>query len=179
MQTPPPTEVEVLLQRLQDNDPRIIAQAIEEAAKHIASDEQLRQRITALQTDDPSDLVRETAKRVLASSKPSYIKPFYSEPDFWAGFFGWYIFNSIAFLIVSSSSGTGGGLSADILRTVAGLGLILSINLIAPIVAAFKRRFLAAGILTAFAINFAISIIIGAGWTAVCGLPFFAVWIRF
>jgi hypothetical protein len=78
--------------------------------------------------------------------------------DFWLAFGGWIVVNGIAIAITSQLGTTAGPIAG---------GILLLANIVAPIVLAFTRSYVALGILTAFAA--ALSLVVGEGVFATIG----------
>lgn len=85
--------------------------------------------------------------------------------DFLFGLVGWYIVNGALYGAVNWVGGAG-------LLTVF-IFLLLPLNLLAFLLAALKRRFVAWGIATAVALNFLLAIVWGVFTNGLCGIPFF------
>src|SRR5574341_783869 len=89
--------------------------------------------------------------------------------DLIIGFVGWYVVNtSVWFWLLEGSrlsDGTGLAIAANL--------FILPPNMIALIILAFVRRWVALGVLAALGFNFLISIVVGLFVNAMCFVPFF------
>jgi Na+/proline symporter len=88
--------------------------------------------------------------------------------DFLIGFVGWFIINGVLLLLVI-------GLDRDAYYN--GLGSTWAcgfpLNILVLVFLAFTRRQVALGMLTALAVNFLVSLVIGLFENAICFVPFF------
>jgi hypothetical protein len=88
--------------------------------------------------------------------------------DFFAGFFGWYGMNVIVIIIGSTiGSMVGGVADPDVILTVAGV-IIGALNLVAIVLLALTRTWIALGALTAAGVAFAVVLVIAALIRAAC-----------
>lgn len=93
---------------------------------------------------------------------PENKQEWYEDKNFWIGFFGWFIVNGLLWL----------PFSGDTYSFMWGIYFIPG-NLIILIVFAFKKRLVAMGLLSAFAINFIPVLLMGTVEQAICFAPFF------
>ena len=89
--------------------------------------------------------------------------------DFLVGFAGWFVVNGLVFFAINSMEPPRNctfdcGLGPVFLATF----VVYPVNIIALIVLLFKRRWVAWGMLTAFAVNAAILIVSGMFFAVIC-----------
>ena len=87
--------------------------------------------------------------------------------DLAIGFVGWYVSSSVLWLMTSPVS------PLQILAL-----LCLPLHMVVLIVLGIKRRWMALGVLAAFAVNLAIATLLGMLFPAWCGVPF-TVWSQY
>ncbi len=96
--------------------------------------------------------------------------------DFWLGYAGWFVVNAVAIFLIqvifasssspSINSGTkGASPSGPAPFGLAASALLVMLNVVTPIVLAFRRRWAALGILVAFATAFALTVVEGVFFT--------------
>ena len=103
--------------------------------------------------------------------------------DFALGFIGWFVVNGIlaivlGWLIFSTNLFYGPEAPPTSQNLPSGLivmPVITLVNIVVLLVLAFKRRMMALGILTAYAVNFAVTLVIGVGLASLCGGPFYLI----
>ncbi len=89
------------------------------------------------------------------------------------GFLGWYLANGLIWLLFPIHWQ---GISVYTSEDLTPVLCILPLNILVPIVLAIPRptRWVALGLLAALVLNFAISLLFGLFWQAVCLVPFFS-----
>lgn len=112
----------------------------------------------------PSETPPADLPPALPTSLPK--RPFYKQIDFWIGFVGWWAVNAPLYWWLTS-----GG--RFMVNSLFGSFLMLPVTLIVLLIAAFRRRHFAGGILVAIATNLMLSVLLGTLGNAVCGVPFF------
>jgi len=84
-------------------------------------------------------------------------KKWYQDKEFWYGFVGWFVFNSIAWELEL-------------------VPISMLVNVVALIYFARKIRRIAFGLLSANTVNLVLVILQGAVYKAICFIPFFFDW---
>ncbi len=105
-----------------------------------------------------------SSEHVETTDSPETKMEWFQDVDFWFGFVGWFLFNSLAWFLMEPMGGD--------LIVFFGPVLML-VNIIALIYFSKKNKILSFGILTANALNLVIVIIQGAAHKAICFVPFF------
>jgi hypothetical protein len=116
-----------------------------------------------------------TRKAASASADPVLKPRFHS---FLIGFVGWFVINSVlAFALGWIAFGTRMFYGPRQYLIENGSFLVMPVvslsNIIVLIVFAFKHRMMALGILAAYAVNFAITVVTQVGWGSLCGVPLY------
>lgn len=88
---------------------------------------------------------------------------------FAAGFGGWFVIGSVVWTVLSLFAAQGEG--ASLLITIFVMPILFGVNLTVLIVLAFKRRWIALGMLSALALNLVVSILIQAIFMGTCAVP--------
>ena len=167
--TPSDQEIESLLQELhsKQSDQRLMA-VDELAALNVKSDEVIR-ALEMVAAQDHDRHVRQAA--LYALGQGARLKNAISRreklSDFAIGFVGWYVSSSLLWLMTSPVS------PLQLLAL-----LCLPLHIVVLIVLGIKRRWMALGVLAAFAVNLAIATFMGMLFPAWCGAPF-TVWTQY
>jgi hypothetical protein len=170
-------QIEQLLTELKHPQVARRQAAADEIAQRGIRDPRLDQVLERIVRKDPSRAVAEAATSALGRPPPPrpsghiYSSPYEKIRDFVIGFVGWVAINAVLWLSsdrVSLSSYW----SRDMQFQCAAFMLFV-LNVAGLIVLAFTRRWIAFGSLVAFATNSLISLVLGSGLNALCGVPFY------
>jgi hypothetical protein len=180
---PPEPGIEQLLIELRSDDGDRRKAAAEKIAELRLSNEEIINVLRAIAWTDAVKPARKAAANALKSLgvplgaappgpawRPAPAAPKAGEPlsrrakivQFTGGFVGWYLVN---FGIYAVTSAGGKGFTAAI--------VIFPANIIVLIILAYKRRWVALGMLSAIALNLLVALILGIGVAAWCFIPFF------
>jgi hypothetical protein len=88
--------------------------------------------------------------------------------DFLIGFVGWYVVNGALWAALAR----GASISTNEFGLFPNL-LILPVNVLVLIITAFTRKWFALGLLTSFAVNWVLALLLGLTFNAYCWVPFF------
>ena len=168
--TPSDQEIESLLQELhsRQSDQRLMA-VDELAALNVKTDEVIR-ALEMVAAQDHDRHVRQAALYALGRGAGLKNAISHSEKlsDFATGFIGWYGISILLWAFLPGSS--------SLLQLLA--LLCLPLHIVVLIVLGIKRRWMALGVLAAFAVNLAIATFMGMLFPAWCGAPF-TVWTQY
>ncbi|MEK7328452.1 MAG: hypothetical protein AAB217_24670 [Chloroflexota bacterium] len=89
--------------------------------------------------------------------------------DFLIGFIGWWVINGAIWAGIATGDF---GPQRSVFLLFPNI-FILPVNLLALIILAFVRRWVALGLLTAYAVNFLLALIMGLFFNGVCWIPFY------
>ena len=180
---PPDPEIEKLLAELRSDDHwRRVDAANKIAGLNLRNDE-VTQVLKQVASSDPKWYASEAAVRALTAigveppprlpvesltpSSPAKPGRQWSRNekirDFAIGFVGWYVVNGGLYLTVFTGNPGGGFYNL----------LLLPVNVIVLIIAAFRRQWFALGLLASFAVNLVLALLLGLTLNAFCWIPFF------
>ena len=159
-QQPSEPEIQKLLEELKHKHPRRRAKAVQIIHEQKIADERLTEVLKLLTVKDPNNLVRSAACSALNSLGivlPKRLPLSRNEKirDFLIGFFGWWIVNVLLWVI--SPVDPSGQLPGEIFNFI-----VLPINIIVLIFLAFRRRWVALGVLATYAVNFIIALLLSS-----------------
>ena len=162
-----------LLEDLRSEDAYRRRMAAETIGEQKLADERLVDVLKTLASQDSNSVVRSAARSALnqlgvelpgeeALPKPESerppISPDEKRRDFLIGFFGWWTINVVLWEL----------LRGDIFANL----FVFPVNVLVLIILAFRRGWMALGILSAFGVNFVIASILGLSFNAICWIPF-------
>ena len=182
----PDPDIERLLVELRSDDPNRRQAAAEEIATRKLRNDEIIKELRANAFSDTNEYARQAAEHALLSlgvnvspapaSAPKVGSPAKAvEPlsrrskivQFTIGFVGWYLIN-FSIYAVTSSGGQG----------IGSVYIVFPANVIVLIVLAFKRRWVALGMLSAIALNLVVALIMGIQVAGFCFIPFFTPGLR-
>ncbi len=160
---------------------------IKTIAEQRVDDERIVKILKTIVTEDMSDAVRGYAQAALyalergqlppdapwstSSPPPQPVKQLSRNEktrDFLIGFLGWFLVNGLVWAVITERIGGELGQYSFIFGI-----FVLPPNLLALVILAFARRWVALGLLVAYAANFALALLAGAFINGVCWFPFY------
>ncbi len=164
-----------LLDALNSADPRVRAEAARELGESDRDDQQIILALDRLKSVDTDAKVVAAASEALAILRPAYVPPLTRKEkieryrDFTGGFVGWYVVNGVIWGLQGPTYSMYGLTGNSVIVWL----IMFPSNVIALIALALFKRGMALGILTALALNFAVTLVLSLIYNALCGIPFF------
>ena len=105
MSQPLPEDIETLLQELRSQDASHRLKAVNSLANLKVIDRQILDALKSVAANDPNLIVRECAQDALPALRKGYIPSSQEKRDFWIGFLGCLVINTVMWVVMVSSYG--------------------------------------------------------------------------